>query len=133
MLASRGACPLSRYLCREHDHHRRRRRCRLLLPASSISPAFEWAQSGDWVYINAKMSHKLDAPATLNVASEAVDIRPRSLKFSATKDQKRFALDLALHAEVDPEVRLGKPPLSSPREVGLEKDLPLKIGEPSRP
>lgn len=71
---------------------------------NSISPAFEWAQSGDWVYINAKMSHKLDAPATLNVVSEGVHMTPTSLSFAASKDQKRFALDLDLHAEIDPEV-----------------------------
>lgn len=71
---------------------------------NSISPAFEWAQSGDWVYINAKMSHKLDAPATLNVVSEGVQMGERSLKFAASKDHKRFALDLALHADIDPDV-----------------------------
>lgn len=73
--------------------------------ARSIAPAFEWAQSVDWVYINAKMSHKLDAPATLNVVSEGVEMGERSLKFSAVKDRKRFALDLAFHAGIDPEVR----------------------------
>eukprot|EP00903_Cladosiphon_okamuranus_P012569 g11767.t1 len=72
-------------------------------PVQSISPAFEWAQSGDWVYINAKMSHKLDAPATLNVVSEGVQMGERSLKFAASKDHKRFALDLALHADIDPD------------------------------
>lgn len=76
-----------------------------LIPrANSISPAFEWAQSGDWVYINAKMSHKLDAPATLNVVSEGVQMGERSLKFAASKDHKRFALELALHADIDPDV-----------------------------
>lgn len=70
----------------------------------SISPAFEWAQSGDWVYINAKMSHKLDAPATLNVVSEGVKMDERSLKFAASKDHKRFSLDLTLHADIDPDV-----------------------------
>ncbi|CAM9713904.1 unnamed protein product [Ascophyllum nodosum] len=72
-------------------------------PVQSISPAFEWAQSGEWVYINAKMSHKLDAPATLNVVSEGVEMSDRSLKFAASKDHKRFALDLALHANIDPD------------------------------
>lgn len=75
-----------------------------VLVASSISPAFEWAQSSEWVYINAKMSHKLDAPATLNVVSEGVEIGQRSLKFAASKDQKRFALDLKFYADIDPQV-----------------------------
>ncbi|CAM9111479.1 unnamed protein product, partial [Pylaiella littoralis] len=72
-------------------------------PMQSISPAFEWAQSGDWVYINAKMSHKLDAPATLNVVSEGVKMNERSLKFAASKDHKRFSLDLTLHADIEPD------------------------------
>ncbi|CAN0052255.1 unnamed protein product [Ectocarpus sp. 6 AP-2014] len=72
-------------------------------PMQSISPAFEWAQSGDWVYINAKMSHKLDAPATLNVISEGVEMEERSLKFAAARDHKRFSLDLSLHDAIDPE------------------------------
>lgn len=54
------------------------------------------------------MSHKLDAPATLNVVSEGVRIKERSLNFAASKDQKRFALDLALYADIDPEVRGGR-------------------------
>ena len=57
------------------------------------------------MYVNAKMSHKLDAPATLNVVSEGVQMGGRSLKFAASKDHKRFALDLALHADIDPDVR----------------------------
>lgn len=50
------------------------------------------------------MSHKIDAPATLNVVSEGVQMGDRSLKFAAAKDHKRFALDLALHADIDPDV-----------------------------
>lgn len=59
------------------------------------------------MYINAKMSHKLDAPATLNVVSEGVRMGTRSLDFAASKDQKRFSLSLALHADIDPDVRGG--------------------------
>lgn len=50
------------------------------------------------------MSHRLDSPATLNVVNEGVHMEAKSLSFAAAKDQKRFALDLALHAEIDPEV-----------------------------
>lgn len=56
------------------------------------------------MFINAKMSHKLDAPATLDVVNEGVHMKERSLKFAASKDHKRFALDLALHADIDPDV-----------------------------
>lgn len=50
------------------------------------------------------MSHRLDSPATLNVVNEGVHMEGKSLSFAAAKDQKRFALDLSLHAEIDPEV-----------------------------
>ena len=57
------------------------------------------------MYINLKMSHKLDAPATLNVVSEGMSMQERSIEFAASKDQKRFALSLTLHADIDPDVR----------------------------
>lgn len=62
------------------------------------------------------MSHKLDAPATLNVVSEGVTMSERSLKFAASKDHKRFSLDLALHADIDPDV-------SETGTVGLRKTV----------
>lgn len=65
------------------------------------------------MYINAKMSHKLDAPATLNVISEGVQMEERSLKFAAAKDHKRFSLDLSLHDAIDPEVKSEKEYLES--------------------
>lgn len=34
------------------------------LPVASITPAFQWAQSPNEVFINVKFAHKLDAPAT---------------------------------------------------------------------
>lgn len=66
------------------------------------------------MYINAKMSHKLDAPATLNVVSDGVQMGKRSLKFAASKDHKRFELDLALHADIDPDVS-GEKETETPR------------------
>ncbi|CAM9414755.1 unnamed protein product, partial [Phaeothamnion confervicola] len=73
-------------------------------PVQVISPALEWAQSGDEVFLNVKFSHKLDAPATLDVAvpAEAIDIQPLSLRLDASKDRKRFVLELDLWEEVDP-------------------------------
>ena len=36
--------------------------------------AFQWAQGGNEVFINVKFSHKIDAPATLNVEPTKVSL-----------------------------------------------------------
>lgn len=83
------------------------------------------------MYINAKMSHKLDAPATLNVVSEGVQMSERSLKFAASKDHKRFALDLALHADIDPDVS-EEEETETPREGGGARDAEREVQRSTR-
>ena len=43
-------------------------------PLKVVSPAFQWAQSPTEVFLNVKFSHKIDAPATLNVDATNVTI-----------------------------------------------------------
>ena len=75
-------------------------------PSAVISPAFQWAQSRDYILINVKFAHKLDTPATLGVKSKSgADITEKGLVFEAeskTKN-KRFRLDLKLSRAVIPE------------------------------
>ena len=49
----------------------------------TITPAFEWCQSASHIYINVKFAHKLDAPATLNVETEAVELGERRVRLAA--------------------------------------------------
>eukprot|EP00953_Heterococcus_sp_UTEX-ZZ885_P005658 3515-Heterococcus_DN1.PRE.2 len=73
-------------------------------PAQEISPAFEWAQSPDEVYINVKFAHKLDTPATLGVTIDAVDITADRLVLKGSSPgRKQFLLDLSLYGTVDPD------------------------------
>jgi hypothetical protein len=75
-------------------------------PSAVISPAFQWAQSRDYILINVKFAHKLDTPATLGVKSKGgADITEKGLVFEAASKtkNKRFRLDLKLSRAVVPE------------------------------
>lgn len=61
-----------------------------------ISPAYQWAQSPDEIFINVKFSHKIDAPATLNVETEEVKWTNDTLSLRASDGRKTFALDIGL-------------------------------------
>uniref|UniRef100_A0A7S4D729 CS domain-containing protein n=1 Tax=Heterosigma akashiwo TaxID=2829 RepID=A0A7S4D729_HETAK len=68
-----------------------------------ISPAFQWAQSPDEIYLNVKFAHKLDAPATINAQKDEITITDNRLVFRASQDHKHFKLDLTFWGEVDSE------------------------------
>jgi len=56
-------------------------------PTQIITPAVQWAQSPDALFLNVKFSHKLDAPATLDVVVDSVECLATSitLRVSRTK------------------------------------------------
>lgn len=66
------------------------------LPVSNIAPAFQWAQSPTEIFISVKFAHKLDAPATLNVEAETVNITADNLTLKATDGRKMFNLNVDL-------------------------------------
>lgn len=71
-----------------------------------FTPAFQWAQSLDTIYLNVKFSSRMDGPTTiLNVVDENVTIGADSLSFTATgKDKpKRIRLQLQFSGLLDPE------------------------------
>ena len=82
---------------------------------STVSPAFEWAQSDDVVVVNVKLAHKLDTPATLDCKStdKMITFGEGSDGDSATtaytfraecqKSAKNFLLHLKLWGAVVPE------------------------------
>jgi len=69
-----------------------------------VAPAFEWAQSGDSVFVGVKFAHKLDAPACIDVVDENVEIKKQVVKLQATckGKNKRFSLELELLEAIDP-------------------------------
>ncbi len=71
-------------------------------PVQTISPAFEWAESPDTIYLNVKFSHRLDAPATLDV-TPVVTIMPTKIKIEGRKGTKFFSLELNMYGDISPE------------------------------
>ncbi len=69
---------------------------------NTISPAFEWAESPDTIYLNVKFSHKLDAPATLDITPN-VTLLPNQIKVEGWNSKKRFKLELNMYRDIVPE------------------------------
>ena len=72
---------------------------------TSISPAFQWAQSVDTIFIGVKFAHKLDTPATLGVEVESFDVTDSTMTLVASSKTKgkRFTLELPLFDHVVPD------------------------------
>lgn len=67
-----------------------------LLPSNIITPAFQWAQSPNEIFLNVKFAHKLDAPATLNVEVENVTLSENKLLLTATDGRKIFKFQIEM-------------------------------------
>lgn len=72
------------------------------LPMSIVSPAFKWAQSTQDILLSVKFSHKLDAPATLNVEPQTVNITSSKLVLHASDGRKKFVLEMDLLKDIVP-------------------------------
>lgn len=97
----------------EFDNHKRlftkefndiTRMIEQLAPIATIPPAFQYAQSLTEVLLNIKFSHKIDAPATLNVEPVNVTLTNEGKLFLLASDgaRKNFKLDLDLYDEIIP-------------------------------
>lgn len=64
------------------------------MPINVITPAFQWAQGPNDIFLNVKFAHKLDAPATLNVEVENITISNNSVTIRASDGKKAFQLSL---------------------------------------
>jgi hypothetical protein len=73
------------------------------LPMNTVSPAFQWAQSPTEILLNVKFSHKIDAPATLNVEANLVNVTSGRLSLEASDGRKLFKLDIDFLHDVVPE------------------------------
>ena len=73
-------------------------------PRVTITPAFEWCQSASQIFLNIKFAHKLDAPATLNVETDAVDLLENRVRLvaSSKSPMKSFLLEFPLFSTVIP-------------------------------
>ena len=88
-------------------------------PTKFMSPAHQWAQSGDTIFLSVKFAHKWDAPATLVSESDVDEVlfEEEKLTVKAHKGDKRFVLELPLLRPIDAEADHGhtSATLSSPR------------------
>jgi hypothetical protein len=73
------------------------------LPMATVSPAFQWAQSPTEILLNVKFSHKIDAPATLNVEAKTVNVTDNKLVLQASDGRKMFNLEIDFLYDVVPE------------------------------
>ncbi|KAF7457258.1 CS domain-containing protein [Cryptosporidium felis] len=74
---------------------------------ATISPAFQWAQSSDHVYLNIKFTYRWNAPGALKIENETVSINDNFFSFSAmgshSHEKKKYLLELELYDSVDPK------------------------------
>ena len=71
-------------------------------PVKKLTPAFEWCQSTDSVFMNVKFAHKLDAPATLNVEASNVTITEKNVHLEASNGAKQFHSSIPLNEAIVP-------------------------------
>lgn len=66
--------------------------------SKNISPALQWAQSPDKVYIDVKFSHRLDSPGCLEITEPSTDIQETQLSFlgKCSKSGEKITIELAL-------------------------------------
>ena len=73
-----------------------------LQPVPSINCPFKWAQSSTEIMLSVKFSHKIDAPATLNVIAKNVSLTSDRLVLLASNGAKNFNLDITFMDAVVP-------------------------------
>ena len=61
-----------------------------------VTPAVEWAQSMTQLFLRVKWAHKIDAPATLDVAKAEISCAKGQLSVVGVSSTKRFELSLAV-------------------------------------
>lgn len=74
-----------------------------VVPVPSINCPFKWAQSPTEIILSVKFSHKIDAPATLNVVAKNVSLTSERLLLLASDGKKNFHLDIEFLGGVVPD------------------------------
>lgn len=72
-----------------------------------VAPAMQWAQSSEWLLLDVKFAHRLDAPGCVDARFLKVNITESSLTLSASclisEEQVKFQLSFDFFAPVDSE------------------------------
>ena len=93
----------------------------------SIHCPFKWAQSPTEILLSVKFSHKIDAPATLNVVAQNVSVTDDRLILLASDGKKSFRLEINFMNNVIPSESTW-----SMASVGRMNFNIKKAGEPSK-
>lgn len=76
--------------------------------SSEQSPAFQWAQSPNKIFMEVVFSNKIDSPPCISFKDEKVEFEDRRVKFSGlchvANVKITYSLDLALYDEIDTEL-----------------------------
>ena len=72
---------------------------------SYITPAFQWAQSKDALFLEVKFAHKMDAPSYAHTKIDEVKFSSDAMNLTASGKDKSFRLHLRFFKEIVPEVR----------------------------
>jgi hypothetical protein len=74
---------------------------------SRVTPAYQWAQSPDKLFVDVKFAHRLDAPGCSEIRDESITLEEDRIKFHGFCTQAshkiRFDLDIELHAKIVPD------------------------------
>ncbi|CDW80565.1 UNKNOWN [Stylonychia lemnae] len=72
----------------------------------TISPAFEWAQSIDQIFINAKFAHRMNAPGCLDTYDHNITFTNDTLNMTVLCSHenlaKKYQLVIKFYGEIDP-------------------------------
>jgi len=68
-----------------------------------ITPAFQWAQSKDALFLEVKFAHKMDAPSYAHTKIDDVAFAIDTMNLTASGKDKSFKLNLRFHKDILPE------------------------------
>eukprot|EP00347_Sterkiella_histriomuscorum_P021293 403334511 len=96
---------------------------------SVIAPAFQWAQSLDYIYLSIKFATRFDTPGCLDTFDENITISPRNFNLTIfckhDKNTMKYELDLDLFDDIDVE--------ESKYELGSVGRMSVTLAKKGRP
>lgn len=105
-----------------------------------VSPAFQWAQSPDTVYLDVKFSHRFDSPGCLELGNRYVNITDTHLRLGAlctySSHRMKYQLEFEFFAPVNSSASAysfaskGRCSVTLPKNETAAWNLPMKGKKP---
>jgi len=81
------------------------RKSELAPKETTLNPAFKWAQSKDYIFLDVKLAHRIDSPACETIENDKLDIQGDTVTLTGycenSGQKHRVELSITLHGEVD--------------------------------